>query len=263
MAEGGAGGGAVPTDKQERAFYRLSQQQQQEAGGEVRQTGQRNGARTVLQYPVVTRPTPPAQPASLSATLRRQTAKFLGLETAEADWQARQTLWRQRRIRLANRKYGGVEAGAGAWCGHHSSQQDTTDGTRLTECAATMIRPRPSLAAYLVEGAATAGRQLAGRSAPHPPPTSRSFLPSQQPVSSHRQEDELFFNITKPEEDGEERLGLERLQEARQQDQTDQLDRGREFGIGGVGDAMGRDYRRSLRRNPDIVQQLEDFDDYR
>ena len=80
-----------------------------------------NGAsNTVLQYPIVTEPRtrrtssvkkPISLPRhhrkadSLSATLKRATKEFLGLE----DNEDREFLWTERRIRLANRRYGGVD----------------------------------------------------------------------------------------------------------------------------------------------------------
>lgn len=81
-----------------------------------------NGASTVLHYPIVTTAGTRRKPSvnkplsarsnhrrttSLSATLKKKTKEFLGLEDDEDG--DREFLWTERRIRLANRKYGGVD----------------------------------------------------------------------------------------------------------------------------------------------------------
>ena len=81
-----------------------------------------HGVKTVLQYPIVTEPTTKRKlyakepisfkkshnkEQSFSSTLKRKTKQFLGLD--EDDKGEREFLWTERRIRLANRKYGGID----------------------------------------------------------------------------------------------------------------------------------------------------------
>jgi hypothetical protein len=70
-----------------------------------------NGTRTTLHYPIVTEPsrrrsrhsgrsTSSAVSGGFTATMRKATQEFLGLDSDDSDQEA---LWAERRIRLANR----------------------------------------------------------------------------------------------------------------------------------------------------------------
>jgi len=71
-----------------------------------------NGTRTTLHYPIVTEPsrrrsgTGRSVSSSFKDTLRKTAKEFLGLDSDDSDQEA---LWTERRIRLANRLYGGVD----------------------------------------------------------------------------------------------------------------------------------------------------------
>ena len=127
-------------------------------------------------------------------------------------------------------------------------------------------------------GLVTLGRRVAG--VPPPPrvprtlTSSRSFLPDprhQDPadtVDTAAVEHEVFFNRL-PREAGEEggaqpgaeaKVVLRPRSGGRDQDEPD---RPRSYGIGVVGEWMGWDYKRSLRRNREVMRQLDDIDDYR
>ena len=122
-------------EKQQRAFYRLSAHsntvsptsERSNSGNDfktrnVKQSN--NGVNTMLQYPIVTEPRSRRKssaasrrnyistsgPESFTMTLKKKTKEFLGLEEDQNGDTA--MLWAERRIRLANRKYGGVDAEA-------------------------------------------------------------------------------------------------------------------------------------------------------
>ena len=60
-----------------------------------------NGDSVTLQYPIVTRSSDKHYYEPWTMTLKRKTKKFLGIE--EDGDEDRETLWRVRRIRMANR----------------------------------------------------------------------------------------------------------------------------------------------------------------
>ena len=81
-----------------------------------------NGVGATLHYPIVTEPSSKRKLSlkqssslkdssnlkeSISSTLKRKTKQFLGLDEDEQG--EREFLWTERRIRLANRKYGGID----------------------------------------------------------------------------------------------------------------------------------------------------------
>ena len=178
---------------------------------------------------------------------------------------------------------------------------DTTDGaTPSSEAllAATLPRAKPSVADLVVSvvrrccspqlitisqvgGLVTLGRRVAG--VPPPPrvprtlTSSRSFLPDprhQDPadtadtVDTAAVEHEVFFNRQPREagEEGGEQPGAEAKVVLRPRSggrDQDEPDRPRSYGIGVVGEWMGWDYKRSLRRNREVMRQLDDIDDYR
>ena len=76
-----------------------------------------NGTRTTLHYPIVTEPsrrrsgTGRSAAGSFKDTLRKTAKEFLGLDSDDSDQEA---LWTERRIRLANRLYGGVDPATAA-----------------------------------------------------------------------------------------------------------------------------------------------------
>jgi hypothetical protein len=76
-----------------------------------------NGTRTTLHYPIVTEPsrrrsgTGRNAGSSFKDTLRKTAKEFLGLDSDDSDQEA---LWTERRIRLANRLYGGVDPATAA-----------------------------------------------------------------------------------------------------------------------------------------------------
>ena len=75
-----------------------------------------NGTRTTLHYPIVTEPSrrrsgTGRSAASFKDTLRKTAKEFLGLDSDDSDQEA---LWTERRIRLANRLYGGVDPATAA-----------------------------------------------------------------------------------------------------------------------------------------------------
>jgi hypothetical protein len=76
-----------------------------------------NGTRTTLHYPIVTEPsrrrsgTGRSAGSSFKDTLRKTAKEFLGLDSDDSDQEA---LWTERRIRLANRLYGGVDPATAA-----------------------------------------------------------------------------------------------------------------------------------------------------
>jgi hypothetical protein len=75
-----------------------------------------NGTRTTLHYPIVTEPSRRRSGTGRSAgtfkdTLRKTAKEFLGLDSDDSDQEA---LWTERRIRLANRLYGGVDPATAA-----------------------------------------------------------------------------------------------------------------------------------------------------
>ena len=260
--------------KQQRAFYRLSRQHNSVSPSDtedeivVRQTD--NGADVSLHYPIVTESrrgaTGSQRDQSVTMTLKRKAKKFLGLE--ESGDVARETLWRARRIRMANRRYGGVDVDVAA---STLPRQDTTDGLDVRSDPATFPRTKPSVTSYLVEGVTTLGRKVANL----PPRSgraslSRSYLPSDQTKTGPQSGDvtpadqEVFFNRSSQsgaEAGHYEELDRVVLRTARSL--GDETDRPRSFGIGVAGEALGWDYKKSLRRNRDVVQQLDDLDDYR
>jgi hypothetical protein len=76
-----------------------------------------NGTRTTLHYPIVTEPsrrrtgTDRSAGSSFKDSLRKTAKEFLGLDSDDSDQEA---LWTERRIRLANRLYGGVDPATAA-----------------------------------------------------------------------------------------------------------------------------------------------------
>jgi len=301
--------------KQQRAFYRLSAQNNSVSPTRsspssdfktksVKQSS--NGANTTLQYPIVTEPKSRRRssagsrknsaitsgPESFTMTLKRKTKQFLGLE--EDQNSSEEMLWRERRIRLANRRYGGVDVSAMVRTFPRDKTIDSPDGPCPIGVSATFPRQKPSVATYVAEGLSTLGRKMVNLPPKTPKSTlSRSYLPSDHHKNSSNSneedgqivESEVFFNdrlnpsaevtsntsktpVIEPKPDRRKqrsdseisRVGMGRI------DQTvfrDEVDRPREYGIGVIGEALGRDYKRSLRRNPDIQKQLNAMDDYR
>lgn len=285
-------------ERQQRAFYRLSAQNNSVSptsershysvvGGardtrttrNVRQSN--NGVSTMLQYPIVTEPRKKSTeyvsfsggPESFTATLKKKTKEFLGLEEQNDDTEM---LWKERRIRLANRKYGGVDLEAVA---RTLPRPDSPDGRSLARFSATFPREKPSLASYVAEGLSTLGRKMVNLPPKTPRSTlSRSYLPSDHMVESTTQTEdpaskgEVFFtdpldpnrekndHTPQPDLNSPSQIGMSRI------DPTvykDEVDKQREYGIGVIGEVLGRDYKRSLRRNPDVQRQLSAMEDYR
>ena len=252
--------------KQQRAFYRLSRQHNSVSPSDteeeivVRQTN--HGTDVTLHYPVVTQTSRRDPDKSLTMTLKRKAKKFLGLE--EQGEVERETMWRARRIRMANRRYGGVDVEVAA---STLPRHDTTDGVEDRIGPATFPRTKPSVTSYLIEGVTTLGRKVTNL----PPPPgraslSRSYLPPDHtkpgPQSGHQTppDQEVFFN-REPQSSHYEDVDRVVLRPVR--DIADETDRPRSFGIGVAGEALGWDYKKSLRRNRDVVQQLDDLEDYR
>ena len=274
--------GSEPT-KQQRAFYRLSRQHNSVSPSDtedeivVRQTN--HGTDVSLHYPIVTesgrRVAEQSRNQNLTMTLKRKAKKFLGLE--ESGDVARETMWRARRIRMANRRYGGVDVDVAA---STLPRVDTTDGLMSAGQLpplppATFPRAKPSVTSYLLEGVSTLGRKVANLP-PRPARStlSRSFHPADRdkagslPQSADQTpvDQEVFFSRSAQSE-GEHYEEVDRVDRVvlrpPRPPSSDQTDRPRSYGIGVVGEALGWDYKRSLRRNRDVVQQLEDLDDYR
>lgn len=302
-------------EKQQRAFYRLSAHsntvsptsERSNSGNDFKTRNikqSNNGVNTMLQYPIVTEPRSRRKssaasrrnnistrgPESFTMTLKKKGKEFLGLEEDQNGDTA--MLWAERRIRLANRKYGGVDAEAMIRT-LPKSKTDSPDGPSLPKFSATFPREKPSVATYVAEGLSTLGRKMVNLPPKTPRSTlSRSYLPSEhtQTNANSTYEDEnqtiereVFFNdrlelgeelkssnsknelprprgVKHSSEVEAPGIGMSRIDQAIF---PDELDRPREYGIGAIGEAFGRDYKRSLRRNPDIQKQLNAMDDYR
>jgi len=304
-------------EKQQRAFYRLSTHSnvvsptsdERHSFGDpfktrdIKQTN--NGVNTTLHYPIVTEPrsrrkssaasrknyVASSGPESFTMTLKKKTKEFLGLEEDQNG--DTELLWTERRIRLANRRYGGIDAEAIVKTLPRVKTTDSLDGPTVPNFSATFPREKPSIATYVAEGLSTLGRKVANLPPRTPRNTlSRSYLPSEHtqkinPTDESENQEierEVFFNdrLDASEVDNKESknvpphprvlggggnnqyerpvIGMSRIDQALFPDETD---RPREYGIGAIGEVLGRDYKRSLRRNPDIQKQLNAMDDYR
>ena len=243
---------------------------------------QTNGAATTLHYPIVTEPGSRMTGSRLGDTLRR-TREFLGL--AEDQDGQQELLWTDRRIRLATRRYGGVDMAAVARTLPRAivPPSDSTDGMIPVEAASSLARQKPSVVEVLTTGLGTLGRRMASLPPRSRPSTkSRSYLPSRtlqggeqedgERAKSEEADKEVFFQGSprvsdplKEEEEGDmsrpDQIGMARISRL-VLPADDEPDR-REFGIGVVGEAFGRDYKASLRNKPFIQAQLDDMDDYR
>jgi hypothetical protein len=137
-----------------------------------------NGTRTTLHYPIVTEPSQKRRRRSdgsrgISATLRKATREFLGLDSDDSD---QESLWTERRIRLANRLYGGVVDSATAAATltlprprRSRVATDALDDAAAAAahyCAATTYpRYKRSVVNYVADGLTTLGRRISGKSA--------------------------------------------------------------------------------------------------
>ena len=150
--------------------------------------------------------------------------------------------------------------------------------------AATLNRVKPSVAEYVMEGITTLGRKVVNLPAPVSRTSrnvtlSRSFLPEESQdragslsEDSNPIEHEVFFNKNPDiseqvsDADGDKyEAAIDNkvvLRPSRRTD-ADETDRPRSYGIGVVGEALGWDYKKSLRRNRHVLKQLDDIDDYR
>ena len=71
----------------------------------------------------------------------------------------------------------------------------------------------------------------------------------------------MFAKEEESEGDGP-RVGMGRISSGRLEASVDNTDR-RQFGMGVVGQAFGRDFDSSARQRPDVKKQMDDMDDYR
>jgi membrane associated rhomboid family serine protease len=231
----------------------------------------------------------------LRATLRR-TRELLGLLGDPAG--DGETLWTERRLRLATRRYGGVDPEVVARTLPRAvlappAITDSPDGPDIPP-AATFPRLKPSVVELATSGLGTLGRRMANlpAKAAGGASMSRSYKPSRmQPdtnqesavgyssAKSDETETEVFFHSSEPpvrdnsrvtgepEAAGRshtDRVGMSRmdpkvLPAATPGDEPDK----REYGIGVVGEAFGRDFKTSLRNRPFILAQMDDMDDFR
>ena len=266
-----------------------------------------NGTTATLQYPIVTQPGSRRRSvgmSSLRSTLAR-TRDFLGL--TDDHGRDHETLWTERRIRLAARRYGGVDGEAVARTLPRSAaantqpQSDSPDGQPLSpdHPASSIIRQKPSVVEYMTTGLATLGRRMVNLPESSSATMSRSYRPSRTRGSSEESgfneeegRGEIFFagdtpqdtssgfeaipvsssaRLSDPHSDSPSQnvydrlqvnqIGMQRIKGLELPD-SDEPDK-REYGIGVVGEAFGRDYKRSLRSKPFIQAQLNDMDDYR
>ena len=266
-----------------------------------------NGTTATLQYPIVTQPGSRRRSvgmSSLRSTLAR-TRDFLGL--TDDHGRDHETLWTERRIRLAARRYGGVDGEAVARTLPRSAaantqpQSDSPDGQPLSpdHPASSIIRQKPSVVEYMTTGLATLGRRMVNLPESSSATMSRSYRPSRTRGSSEESgfneeegRGEIFFagdtpqdtssgfeatpasssaRLSDPHSDSPSQnvydrlqvnqVGMQRIKGLELPD-SDEPDK-REYGIGVVGEAFGRDYKRSLRSKPFIQAQLNDMDDYR
>ena len=193
-----------------------------------------NGTRATLHYPIVTEPSR-KRPRNdgghgISATLRKATREFLGLDSDDSD---QEVLWTERRIRLANRLYGGVVDPAAAAAtltlprrrksqGLGADMLDEASDSRHYS-ATTYPRYKRSVVNYVADGLTTLGRRISGRStaavavgeaaAPAAATLSRSFPPGrEEPLvvagdetdsglgdALYSRRPELFFDRGRPE----------------------------------------------------------------
>jgi len=277
-------------------------QSEDEASRSINQST--NGASTTLHYPIVTQPKTKRKSSvkkpisarsdhrkspSFSATLRKKTKEFLGLDDdVDGD---REFLWTERRIRLANRRYGGVDPELVVKTLPRSQkfeqQLDSPDGTTAPVSYpfnSTYPRYKQSVADYMVDGLSTLGRKLR-RDDQLADSKSRSFVPADLnqtgpdgPPDQLQGEQELFFDrspdaakvadrrrdrpraaAVHPAHRNGTDIGLTRIDQSRFPDTVDK----REYGIGVVGEAFGRDYRTMVRNRPHVRAQMDEMDDYR
>ena len=193
-----------------------------------------NGTRATLHYPIVTEPSR-KRPRNdgghgISATLRKATREFLGLDSDDSD---QEVLWTERRIRLANRLYGGVVDPAATAAtltlprrrkrqGLGADMLDEASDSRHYS-ATTYPRYKRSVVNYVADGLTTLGRRISGRStaavavgeaaAPAAATLSRSFPPGrEEPLvvagdetdsglgdALYSRRPELFFDRGRPE----------------------------------------------------------------
>lgn len=162
--------------------------------------------------------------------------------------------WSNRRYRLASRTYGGLRV----------VDQDEVDHVFP-------LRKKSSVASYAKEGIQRLTHkwhQVAPTSEGEQRSVSRSF--QREPIDEVEVDqvgDDTFFDDKKPTDDfvdssasqavGQNRIG--RLALAELIDNTDR----REFGIGVAGRAFGRRFRESVRQEPVVRQQMDDFEDFR
>ena len=304
---------AAPSNGQQRAFSQLASYRNRngntvspaksDASSTKSIVQNTNGTSTTLQYPIVTQPGSRRRGFGMPSfwdTLTR-TRDFLGL--TDSHGRDHETLWTERRIRLAARRYGGVDSEAVARtlprCATivTQSEVDSPDGQPLSpdHGASSLIRQKPSVVEYMTDGLTTLGRRMVSL----PPRSnaatmSRSYKPSrtrtisEQEVVDEDRNREIFFGGDHPEEtsprvvggeagplesvsesnrissqsnDQVSQIGMQRIKGLKLPD-GDEPDK-REYGIGVVGEAFGRDYKRSLRNKPFIRAQLNDMDDYR
>ena len=135
----------------------------------------------------------------------------------------------------------------------------------------------------MVDGISTLGRKIRGEpERPEIATLSRSYLPgavsdlgavTPSPADLQQPEQELFFDrgpdrrLDRPRsaavhpatDRGPAPVGLARIDQTQFPDTVDK----REYGIGVVGEAFGRDYRTLVRTNPHVRRQLDEMDDYR
>ena len=176
---------------QEASNYSISELNGNRRSRIIQQT--QNGQSTILEYPIVTKSkkkkysvTKPMNNSrtrrpSFSATLQRKAEQFFGLED-EAD--SKEQLWAERRIRMANRTYGGVKPSAATLPRPTVDSPDGEASSPAMQMAATFPRiSKPSVGSYVAEGLTTLGRKIANM-----PPAessedmSRSYLPGQTRV---------------------------------------------------------------------------------
>ena len=263
------------TQSQQRAFSQLYKSRNgntvSPTRSEVSVAQSHNGANTTLHYPIVTEPgrrRGNRMQGTLSRTLRR-TREFLGLEEDQGD---QETLWSQRRIRLATRRYGGVDQEAVARTLPRTSPLDSPDGS--SPPLPSLPRLKPGVHHLLATGISTLGRKMVNLPAKSSSPAlSRSYRPGELPAEQedipHRakRDQEMFFQGDKPAEEPRsssraDDIGMSRINERMLPHPLDEPDK-REFGIGVVGEAFGRDYKETLRNRPFIQAQMDDLDDYR
>ena len=119
-----------------------------------------NGHSTTLEYPIVTEPRV-KKSTQIMNKLKGSTEKFFGLEP---DTNSKETAWTERRVRLANRSYGGIRPGVPV---------DSPDGDVQSLPEIYHRKVKPSVARYVAEGLTAFSRKMA-RIPPTDSPDNRS-----------------------------------------------------------------------------------------